>query len=126
MITICPDVQPVNLRRLAAMVCLRAIEETRSRDPLTALDAILWLLSDDFGLWAGAANLPFADIVRLLTSGQRMRTKTKGNQYANKSKTKVRCIKPVRGDGRKAGQAIQGGDYSHVAGITARDRNRQH
>ena len=74
-VKIFPDVMPKDLRQLAVNVCLKAIEQTRDRDPLTALDACLWLLSSDFGLWAEVAGIPYADTLQLLTSGRRVKTK---------------------------------------------------
>ena len=74
------DIPETNIRRLAAQVVLKAIEEARAPDPLLALDAISWLAGSDFGLWAEVANIPFADPLELLTSGKvrTVRTKAKG------------------------------------------------
>lgn len=79
-VRICEDVQPSDLRRLAANVCLKALDELRARDPVKVLDALAWLTSNDFPVWADAAGLPFADPWQVLTSGranQRIRTKGK-------------------------------------------------
>ena len=73
------DVQPHHLRALASAVFIRAIEETKSRDPITALDACLWLASDDAAIWLDCAGMGEANPVWLLTSGRaRKRTKKKG------------------------------------------------
>jgi len=82
MTIICPDVQPKDLRRLAANVCLKALDELRKPDPVTALDAVLWLTGEDFPIWAEAAGLPFADPFQLLASGAAMkRIRTKGKTH---------------------------------------------
>lgn len=78
-----PDVQPRDLRRLAASVCLKALDELRARDPVTQLDALVWLTSSDFPIWADAAGLPFADPWHVLTSGAAIkRIRTKGKAHA--------------------------------------------
>ena len=69
MTIICEDVQTKDLRRLAANVCLKALDELRRPDPVNALDAVLWLTGEDFPIWAEAAGLPFADPFQLLASG---------------------------------------------------------
>lgn len=77
-----PDVPEQYIRLLATNVCLRAIEDARDPDPLTALDACMWLLSSDFPLWVEAAGLPFADPWELLTSGRAMQARTrKGKRH---------------------------------------------
>lgn len=81
-VRICPDVQPSDLRRLAANVCLKALDELRNSDPVKALDALMWVTSDDFPFWAEAAGLPFADPWQVLTSGRAsQRIRTKGRNY---------------------------------------------
>lgn len=71
-VKICPDVENKNIRQLAVQVCLRAVKELKGKDVLTALDAFLWLTSDDFPIWAEAAGLPFADPFGLV-NGERFR-----------------------------------------------------
>ncbi len=82
-VRIFPDVQPQDLRRLAASVCLRAVDELRGSDPLKALDALLFLTGPDFPTWAEVANVPFADPIKLLTGGKlnRTRVRTKGKTH---------------------------------------------
>lgn len=78
-VTICPDVQPENLRRLAANVVLRAVQEAQERNPIKSLDACLWLTSKSAAIWLDAAGLPFGDALGLLTAGKLSgRVKTKG------------------------------------------------
>ncbi|NUQ86495.1 MAG: hypothetical protein HUU11_17465 [Anaerolineales bacterium] len=64
------DVPNENLRKLAAMVCVQAVKDAaKDKDPLLALDAVLWLTGENFGFWAEAAGFPDADPFELLTSG---------------------------------------------------------
>ncbi len=42
---------------------------------MSALDAAMWLTSDDFGLWADAMGIPFADGYKLLISGRARKMK---------------------------------------------------
>jgi len=82
MTIICEDVQRKDLRRLAVAVCLKALDEARKPDPVTALDAVLFLTGPDFPIWAEAAGLPFADPWQVLTSGAaNKRIRTKGRNY---------------------------------------------
>lgn len=82
-VKICEDVEVKNLRQLAVQVCLKAIEDAKSPDPVRSLDAVYWLTSADFMQWAEWANLPYADVWRLLTGGtaERTRTKVRGGRY---------------------------------------------
>jgi hypothetical protein len=85
---ICEDVEVKNLRKLAAGVCLSALEDAKSPDPVKSLDAVYWLTSPDFPYWAEWAGLPFADVWQLLTGGVRVtRTKTKGGRYVRRAET---------------------------------------
>jgi hypothetical protein len=82
-VTICEDVMPRDLRRLAAAVITTALRETKARkDPIKALDACLWLTSQDAGLWLDAADLPYGDPLQLLISGRlrKIPTNTKGRK----------------------------------------------
>lgn len=74
------DVPDENLRRLAAGVCLQAVKDAKDKDPLVSLDAVVWMTGEDFGFWADAAGIPFADPFELLTSGRagKARTRAKG------------------------------------------------
>jgi hypothetical protein len=78
-----PDVQPQELRRLAAQVCLTAFQELKGRDVLKALDAVLWMTGPDFVQWAEWAGLPFADPLPLLTNGSLDRTRVRRKGKSN-------------------------------------------
>lgn len=67
-VKIYPDVEDKNIRQLAVQVCLRAIKELKGKDVFAALDAFLWLASDDFPTWAEVAGIPFADPLTLVNS----------------------------------------------------------
>lgn len=77
------DVQPENLRRLAAATCLRAFSEIKMGGVM-ALDAVIWLTSPAGDLFLSAAGLDYVDPLKLLISGKlhRARVKTKGNGHA--------------------------------------------
>ena len=83
-IRIFDEVQPVNLRRLAAAVCLRAFEDVKGKDGIAALDAVLWLSSPAGVLFLSVAGLDHADPLQILLSGKLKKTnvKMKGNQNA--------------------------------------------
>jgi hypothetical protein len=65
------------LAQLAAQVCLTALDELKGKDPVKALDALMWLTGRDFPLWAEAAGVPFADPLLLLTTGKAKAIRTK-------------------------------------------------
>lgn len=121
-VTIYRDVQPHNLRRLAAMVCLRALDELKGEDPLIALDALLWITSGDFEMWAEVAGVPFADPFIVLTRGNSYRTRKKGRQPHESKRGK--CVGIGQGDDPDAGKGISGSCYSRIEGITAGDRQQ--
>lgn len=50
------DVPASLLRNLAASVCLKAFEDLRSGQVERALDAVLWLTSEDFEDWLAYAD----------------------------------------------------------------------
>jgi hypothetical protein len=58
-----------DIKPLALAVVSQAIRDLREGDTVTAIDAALWLTSDDFGIWAEVMDIPFADGYKLLTSG---------------------------------------------------------
>lgn len=70
---VCEDVQFKDLRQLAVRVCVEAFRDAKGRDPLKAIDAVLWLTGPDIGWWLEWAGLSLADPIALLTSGH-MRT----------------------------------------------------
>lgn len=109
-VTIYPDVQPQELRRLAAQVCLTAFEELKGRDIVTALDAFLWVTGADFMQWAEWAGLPFADPLPVLTNGllDRTRVRSKGADHAKRS------FETSRGTDTLAGEGIQAADRACI------------
>jgi hypothetical protein len=58
-----------DIKPLALAVVSQAIRDLREGDTVTAIDAALWLTSDDFGIWAEVMDIPFANGYKLLTSG---------------------------------------------------------
>lgn len=86
-VSVYQDVPVQELRRLAAQVCLTALEELKGADVLTALDAVYWITGPDFAQWAEWAGLPFADPLKLLTNGKLFQTRirTKGRTYARRN-----------------------------------------
>jgi hypothetical protein len=62
-------------RGLMAAVIAQSVADLRDPDPVTALDAALWLTGDDFDFWAEVIGMPFADGYKLLTSGAARRMK---------------------------------------------------
>lgn len=67
--------ESVDLKPLALAVVSQAIRDLREADTMSALDAAMWLTSDDFGLWADAMGIPFADGYKLLISGRARKMK---------------------------------------------------
>lgn len=65
------------LNKLAGQVCLKAVADVRKHNPIVAVEAFLWMTSPDWAIWADAAGIPYADPIRLLTSGRAARAKTK-------------------------------------------------
>lgn len=75
--TTAKDFERADLKPLAAAVILQAIRDMKHGDTVRALDAALWFVSDDFGIWAEACGIPFADGCKLLTSGALQRKRVK-------------------------------------------------
>ncbi len=66
---ITPDVLPENLRRLAAQVCLQAVRDVvYSKDARRKLDALLFLTSPEFEVWADWGNNTFTKPYQLLSN----------------------------------------------------------
>ncbi len=63
----------ISWRRLIAAVIARAVADLRNSDPVTALDALLFLTSDDFPLWTEAVGAPDIDMIQFLISGRAKR-----------------------------------------------------
>lgn len=59
-----------------AAVIVQAVEDTKSKETEKALDAALWLVSDDVPLWLEAVGLPDLDALKLVTSGRARKVKT--------------------------------------------------
>jgi hypothetical protein len=59
-----------DIKPLALAVVSQAIRDLREADTMSALDAAMWLTGDNFGLWADAMGIPFADGYKLLISGR--------------------------------------------------------
>jgi hypothetical protein len=51
-------------------VLVQAVRDAKSGKTEKALDAALWLVSDDVPLWLEAAGLPDVDALKLVTSGR--------------------------------------------------------
>ena len=64
-----------SLKPLALAVVSQALRDLRAGDTMTALDAALWLTSDDFETWAEWIHIPLADGYKLLTSGAARKSK---------------------------------------------------
>lgn len=56
-------------RELGMAVLIQAIQDVRGNDEIIALDAALWLVSDDVPLWLEAVGLPDVDALKLITTG---------------------------------------------------------
>jgi len=57
-------------RGLMAAVIVQAVADLKNPNPVTALDAALFLTGDDFALWAEAVGVPDLDGIQFLISGQ--------------------------------------------------------
>lgn len=57
------------VKALAIATIRQAVRELLSKDVIAALDAALWLASDDFPLWADVSGLPAVDGVQFMCSG---------------------------------------------------------
>ncbi len=55
---------------LMVAVIARAVADLKNADPVTALDALLFLTGDDFPLWAEAVGAPDIDEIEFLISGR--------------------------------------------------------
>lgn len=95
------DVPPSQLRQLAANVCLKAFEELKGRDVITALDAFLWVTGADFGQWAEWAGMSYADPLPVLTNGllDRTRVRSKGADHAKRRFETTRGTDTLAGEG---------------------------
>jgi hypothetical protein len=62
--------QHAAFRSLARAVISQAVRDMRNtRQPMKQIDALLWLTSEDFPLWAEFMDAPFMDPLKMLTSG---------------------------------------------------------
>lgn len=62
-------------RGLMAAVIAQSVADLRDPDPVTALDAVLFLTGDDFPLWTEAVGLPDMDGIQFIISGRGRRAK---------------------------------------------------
>ena len=62
-------------RELGIAVLLQAVLDTRGEDEVRALDAALWLTSEDVPLWLEAVGLPDVDALKLITTGEARKVK---------------------------------------------------
>lgn len=62
-------------RELGIAVLIQAIQDAKSEDELKALDAALWLVSDDVPLWLEGVGLPDVDALKLVTTGKARKAK---------------------------------------------------
>jgi hypothetical protein len=53
--------QQAHLRQLARSVIEQAILDMASPNPVKAIDALAWFISDDFQFWSEMWNVPLAD-----------------------------------------------------------------
>ena len=58
-----------DLKGFAVAFVGQAICELENRDPVTAIDAVLWLTSDDAPMWFECCDMPFVNGLELLASG---------------------------------------------------------
>jgi hypothetical protein len=68
-----------DFRSLARAVIAQAVRDMRNkRQPVKQVDALLWLTSDDFPLWAEFMDAPFMDPFRMLSIGGTRQLDRKG------------------------------------------------
>lgn len=67
-------------KELMQAVVIQAVSDARSDKPEKALDAVLWLVSDDMPLWLEAVGLGDLDAVKLVTSGRARRVQVGGGR----------------------------------------------
>jgi hypothetical protein len=58
-----------DLKNLSRAVIQEALRDLGGKDPIRALDALLWLTSNDFPIWADVWGFPFVDPFKVLVSG---------------------------------------------------------
>ncbi|HMN00183.1 MAG: hypothetical protein DYG87_03715 [Anaerolineae bacterium CFX3] len=63
-------------RGLMSAVIVQAVEDAKSKETEKALDAALWLVSEDVPLWLEAVGLDCADTIQLVTSGKARKART--------------------------------------------------
>jgi hypothetical protein len=81
-----------DVRPLGCAVIHRAIRDARCRDPIKALDAVLFLTSPDACVWLEALGFD-VDPLAFVTSGQ-VRRVPKGLLYARQRTRSVRRAQP--------------------------------
>lgn len=69
-----------DLQGLAFNMVMQALRDLKNkRKPEKQADALLWITSADFGIWAEVWGLPFADSYLMLTSGAAKKFKYREN-----------------------------------------------
>ena len=69
-VIICEDVMTKDLRQLATVTILQALEDAKKAGKIEQrLDAVLWLTGPDAPWWCEWAGMPFADVWKMLVSG---------------------------------------------------------
>jgi len=61
-------IQQAHLRQLARNVIEQAMADMASPNPVKAVDAFAWFISDDFPIWAEMWAVPLADPYRMFVS----------------------------------------------------------
>lgn len=70
-------------RELGIAVLLQAARDVNGNDELKALDAALWLVSDDVPLWLEAVGLPDVDAPKIVTTGKMKRLEGGANRMSD-------------------------------------------
>jgi hypothetical protein len=68
---ICEDVQPVNIRRLAAQVINQAIRDLLHKPQYVKKEVFLWMTSPEFRVWADMAGADQLNVYQLLPNLRR-------------------------------------------------------
>ena len=81
-VIICEDVMTKDLRQLATVTILQALEDAKkSRKIEQRLDAVLWLTGKDAPWWLEWAGMSHSDVWKMLTSGSAKKPNRRKNGY---------------------------------------------
>jgi len=81
-VIICEDVMTKDLRQLATVTILQALEDAKKAGKIEQrLDAVLWLTGPDAPWWCEWAGMPFADVWKMLVSGSAKKPNRRKNGY---------------------------------------------